>query len=98
MREIAFLEIPGFGINRLSWMGGRYAYLSAHFDGFTDHIFCIVDLQEITKPQIVSRWWLPGMHRAGGEKPTARARASASRSITRSSPAIARMAHGAMAA
>jgi hypothetical protein len=70
MREIAFLEIPGFGVNRLSWMGGRYAYLSAHFDGFTDHIFCIVDLKEITKPEIVSRWWLPGMHRAGGEKPT----------------------------
>ena len=68
MREIAFLEIPGFGVNRLSWMGGRYAYLSAHFDGFTDHIFCIVDLKEITKPEIVSRWWLPGMHRAGGEK------------------------------
>src|SRR5580765_958125 len=36
MKEIAFLEIPGFGVNRLSWMGGRYAYLSAHFDGFTD--------------------------------------------------------------
>ena len=70
MREIAFLEIPGFGVNRLSWMGGRYAYLSAHFDGFTDHIFCIVDLQNITKPEIVSRWWLPGMHRAGGEKST----------------------------
>jgi len=71
MREIAFLEIPGFGVNRLSWTGGRYAYLSAHFDGFTDHIFCIVDLQHVTKPEIVSRWWLPGMHRAGGEAPAA---------------------------
>src|SRR5687767_3417246 len=70
MREIAFLEIPGFGVNRLWWTGGRYAYLSAHFDGFTDHIFCIVDLKEITRPEIVSRWWLPGMHRAGGEKST----------------------------
>jgi hypothetical protein len=71
MREIAFLEMPGFGINRLWWPGGRYAYVSAHFDGFTDHILCIVDLQTITKPEIVSRWWLPGMHRAGGEKPAA---------------------------
>src|SRR5712671_7491256 len=26
MREIAFLEMPGLGVNRLSWMGGRYAY------------------------------------------------------------------------
>jgi hypothetical protein len=67
MKEIAFLEMPGFGINRLWWTGGRYAYVSAHFDGFTDHILCIVDLQNITKPEIVSRWWLPGMNRAAGE-------------------------------
>ena len=69
MKEIAFLEMPGFGINRLWWTGGRYAYVAAHFDGFTDHILCIVDLQTITKPEIVARWWLPGMHRAGGETP-----------------------------
>ena len=67
MKEIAFLEMPGFGINRLWWPGGRYAYVSAHFDGFTDHIMSIVDLQNITKPEIVSRWWLPGMNRAAGE-------------------------------
>src|SRR5258706_8702736 len=70
-REIAFLDMPGIGINRLWWPGGRYAYVSAHFDGFTDHILCIVDLKEITKPEIVSRWWLPGMNRAAGQKPTA---------------------------
>ncbi len=69
MREIAFLEMPGFGINRLWWSGGRYAYVAAHFDGFTDHILCIVDLKDVTRPEIVSRWWLPGMHRAGGETP-----------------------------
>jgi hypothetical protein len=67
LREIAFLEMPGLGINRLWWVGGRYAYVSAHFDGFTDHILCIVDLKEITKPEIVSKWWLPGMNRAAGE-------------------------------
>jgi hypothetical protein len=70
MREIAFLEIPGFGINRLWWTGGRYAYLAVHFDGYTDHILAIVDLQNITRPEIVSKWWLPGMHRAGGEPST----------------------------
>jgi hypothetical protein len=70
MREIAFLEIPGFGVNRLWWTGGRYAYLAVHFDGYTDHILAIVDLQNITKPEIVAKWWLPGMHRAGGEKST----------------------------
>lgn len=70
MREIAFLEMPGFGINRLWWTGGRYAYVSAHFDGFTDHILAIVDLNDITNPRIVSRWWLPGMNRGAGEVPT----------------------------
>jgi len=69
MREIAFLEMPGFGVNRLWWPGGRYAYVSAHFDGFTDHILCVVDVQNVTKPEIVARWWLPGMNRAAGEKP-----------------------------
>jgi hypothetical protein len=70
-REIAFLQIPGIGVNRLWWDGGRYAYVSAHFDGFTDHILCIVDLYDVVRPEIVSRWWLPGMHRAAGETPNA---------------------------
>ena len=69
LREIAFLEIPGLGVNRTFWTGGRYAYVSAHFDGFSDHILCIVDLNNITKPEVVSRWALPGMNRTAGEKP-----------------------------
>ena len=69
MKEIAFLEMPGFGINRLWWPGGRYAYVSAHFDGFIDHILCVVDLNNLTRPEIVSRWWMPGMNRAAGETP-----------------------------
>src|SRR5258708_23164130 len=40
------------------------------FRSYTDHILAIVDLQNITKPAIVSKWWLPGMHRAGGEPST----------------------------
>jgi hypothetical protein len=63
--------MPGIGVNRLWWVGGRYAYVAAHFDGFTDHILCIVDLARITSPQIVSQWWLPGMNRAAGEAPVA---------------------------
>ena len=73
--------------------GGRYAYVSAHFDGFTDHILCIVDLQNITKPEIVSQWWLPGMNRAGGETPTlppGHARRAASHDRRRRSSATAR--------
>src|SRR5947207_11321437 len=68
MKEIAFLEIPGFGVNRLWWPGGRYAYVSAHFDGFTDHILCVVDVQNVTKPEIVARLWQPGRNLYTGEK------------------------------
>jgi hypothetical protein len=71
LRETAFLEMPGIGINRLWWVGGRYAYVSAALEGYTDHMLCIVDLREITKPEIVSTWALPGMHRAAGEVPSA---------------------------
>ena len=37
-REIAFLAMPGFGAHRIWWVGGRYAYVSVHFEGFIDHI------------------------------------------------------------
>jgi hypothetical protein len=68
-REIAFLKIPGVGLNRLWYDGGRYAYLAAHMNGFTDHIVVVADVSDPTKPTIAGRWWLPGMWDAGGEKP-----------------------------
>ncbi len=69
-REIAFLEIPGIGLNRLWYVGGRYAYTAAHMDGFTDHMVVVVDVSDPTKPSIAGRWWLPGMWREGGEVPS----------------------------
>ncbi|WP_341991328.1 hypothetical protein [Azorhizobium sp. AG788] len=69
-REIGFLNIPGIGINRLWYAGGRYAYLSAHMDGFTDHILVIADIQDPAKPEIVGKWWIPGMWKEGGETPS----------------------------
>ncbi len=70
MREIAFLEMPEpRHQSPVVGTGGRYAAVAAHFDSFTDHILCMVDLQNITKPEIVGRWWMPGMNRAvGGSK------------------------------
>jgi hypothetical protein len=68
--EIGFLPVPGIGLNRLWYVGGRYAYLSAHMDGFTDHILVIADMKEPTKPTIAGRWWMPGMWREGGEVPS----------------------------
>ena len=69
-REIAFLDMPGIGINRLWYVGGRWAWVSAHLDGFTDHILVVVDMQDPQKPVMAGRWWLPGMWREGGETPT----------------------------
>ncbi len=69
-KQIGFLDIPGIGLNRLWWAGGKYAYLSAHMDGFTDHILVVADISDPTKPTIAGRWWLPGMNRAAGETPS----------------------------
>jgi hypothetical protein len=69
-REIAFMAVDGIGLHRIWWVGGRYAYASAHLEGFIDHILVTIDLADPAKPEIVGRWWLPGMHRAGGETPT----------------------------
>jgi hypothetical protein len=68
-REIAFVPIEGIGAHRIWYTGGRYATVSAHFDGFSDTILSILDLQNPERPEIVSRCWLPGMNLAAGETP-----------------------------
>ena len=37
-REIGFLNTAGLGAHRIWWVGGRYAYVSVHFEGFIDHV------------------------------------------------------------
>jgi len=49
--------------------GGRWAYVSALLDGFTDYIFVTVDMQDPTRPREAGRLWLPGMNAAAGETP-----------------------------
>jgi hypothetical protein len=68
-REISYLHMPGFGAHRIWWVGGRYAYVSAHLAGYIDHVLAIVDLADPAKPLLAGHWWLPGMWRAGGETP-----------------------------
>ncbi len=62
------MHTPGFGAHRIWWVGGRYAYVSVHFEGFIDHTLAIVDMSDPAKPTLAGHWWLPGMHRAGGEE------------------------------
>lgn len=69
-REIAFMPTDGVGPHRIWYVGGRYAYVSIHFSDFTDHVLAIVDMAEPTRPQVVGKYWLPGMWSGGGETPT----------------------------
>jgi hypothetical protein len=69
-RQVGQFEIDGLGIHRIWYVGGKYAYVSALPDGYTDCIFMILDVSDPAHPFEVSRWWLPGMHAAGGEEPT----------------------------
>jgi len=66
-KAVGFMPVDGFGLHRLWWDGGRYVYASALLHGFTDHIFMVIDLNDPARPVEVSRWWLPGMWKAGGE-------------------------------
>jgi hypothetical protein len=68
-RRIGFMPIDGGGIHRIWYTGGRWAYVSALIDGFTDYIFLTVDMTDPTRPREAGRYWLPGMHQAGGERP-----------------------------
>jgi len=68
-RRIGFMEVSG-GIHRIWWTGGRWAYVSALLDGFTDFIFMTVDMADPTRPCEVGRYWLPGMNAAAGETPS----------------------------
>jgi len=70
-RKIGQLDVDGVGFHRLWYVGGRYAYASALLDGFTDYIFVTIDMADPAKPELVGRWWLPGMNKAAGETSTA---------------------------
>ncbi|SQC91662.1 Uncharacterized conserved protein [Cedecea neteri] len=69
-KEISFLSLSGIGIHRCWYVGGRWAYVSALIDGFSDYIFLTIDLADPLNPQVAGNWWLPGMNTAAGEQPT----------------------------
>jgi hypothetical protein len=68
-RRIGFMPVAGGGIHRLWYVGGRWAYASVLLDGFSDYIFLAIDLADPAHPRAAGRFWLPGMHLAGGERP-----------------------------
>src|SRR5262249_56171420 len=62
--------VGGGGIHGMWYTGGRWAYVSALIDGFTDYIFLTVDMSDPTQPREAGRWWIPGMNQAEGETPS----------------------------
>jgi hypothetical protein len=69
-RRIGFMPVAGGGVHRIWYAGGRWAYISALLDGFTDYIFVTVDMSDPAQPREAGRWWVPGMNAAAGETPT----------------------------
>src|SRR5258706_7003346 len=69
-RRIGFMPVEGGGIHRIWYTGGRWAYVSALLDRFTDYIFMTVDMSDPAQPREGGRYWIPGMHVAAGETPT----------------------------
>lgn len=67
-RRIGFMPVSG-GIHRIWWTGGRWAYVSALLDGFTDFIFMTIDVSDPARPREAGRYWLKGMNQAAGESP-----------------------------
>jgi hypothetical protein len=59
----------GVGVHRFD-MDARYAYISTEMDGFLGNILVTYDMKDPTKPEEVSRWWIPGQNLAAGETPT----------------------------
>lgn len=68
--QIGFMPVSGGGTHRLWYTGGRWAYVSALLDGFTDNILLIVDMTNPSQPEIAGRFWLDGMNAAADERPT----------------------------
>lgn len=68
-RQIGFMPVEGGGLHRCWYTGGRWAYASALLDGFSDYILVTIDMADPTKPELVGRYWLPGMNLAAGEMP-----------------------------
>jgi len=68
-KPICFQKTHGLGVHRFD-MDENYAYISTGMPGYIGNILVIYDIRNPAKPTEVARWWLPGQHLAGGEKPT----------------------------
>ncbi|MFT8246942.1 LVIVD repeat-containing protein [Roseomonas sp. BN140053] len=68
-RLLAHQRTGGVGVHRFD-LDTRYAYISTEMPGYVGNILVIFDMADPSRPEEVSRWWMPGQHVAGGEVPT----------------------------
>ena len=68
-KRLGQFKTGGSGTHRNGYYGGRYIHLAAGMPGYRGNIYVIVDISDPTKPVEAGRWWVPGQHVAGGEKP-----------------------------
>jgi hypothetical protein len=68
-KELGFIHFPGKGSHRHTWWEYPYAYAAGSDDGWEDQFLITVDMSDPTRMKEVGRWWIPGQHVAGGEKP-----------------------------
>jgi hypothetical protein len=65
LRRIGFLEIPGLGVHRMWWAGGRYAYVSARMPGTHGARLVTIDLADPSAPKVHATWHFPQQVAAG---------------------------------
>ena len=68
-KEMVHQKTGGIGVHRYD-MDENYAYISTEMEGYIGNILVIFDIRNPEQPEEVSRWWMPGQHLAGGEKPS----------------------------
>jgi hypothetical protein len=68
-KPVVFFDCSGpssRGVHHLWWVDGEYVHIASGAPDFTprnlkdDQFYRIVDVKNISKPQEVGRWWLPG--------------------------------------
>jgi len=67
-RELVYVNTGGLGVHRTWWAGERYCYVCGRPTGFRERMIEIYDLIRPDTPQLVGRWWAPGLW-AGGDEP-----------------------------
>ena len=68
-RQVGAYRTGGTGTHRNFYAGGRYVHLAAGVPGYEGNIYVILDISNPAKPVEAGRWWVPGQHTAGREKP-----------------------------